>query len=112
MGSTKLRRLFKSESKWTDKNCDRHKHNFCVRSIVEIEHLGKGNNQGNRIYYYEVMKCEQCNSFVCVPHDGAIDGFISDFNNEYKDLPKLRFRTNRGYLGIQKDMDFVDVNDH
>ena len=61
MGITKIRRLCSSENKWTDKSCERHKHNFIIPCTVILT----GNeNKHIRTSYYNAIKCEHCNSFI------------------------------------------------
>ncbi len=71
MGSTKLRKLIKSETKWTDKNTIRHRHNFCIHTIAEVINGSAGFKS-----YYNVMKCEYCNSFKCISQPNNVMGLI------------------------------------
>jgi hypothetical protein len=54
---TKIRRLLKEESKWTDRSVGRHKHDFSRTVNVEIQRP-----TGSREYYL-VRMCETCKSF-------------------------------------------------
>lgn len=61
MGKTKIRRLFSQESKWTDKSCKKHKHDFTIQTGILLtgdknKHIGDT--------YYVVTKCSYCNSFI------------------------------------------------
>lgn len=68
MGNTSLRRLLSKETKWTDKDTQRHKHNFNIETCACVK-------CGNTVSYYHVMKCEYCNSFHSIPEEGNITGF-------------------------------------
>lgn len=94
MGHTKLRKLFKQECKWTDKSAKRHKHIFNTHTIMRLR------NMDNQISYYDVMKCEYCNSFMSIPKEGAINGYIK--NNEFdKSLPMIKlYRTHKFTIGF------------
>lgn len=74
MGKNAIRQLSNQLGKWTDKSAPKHKHNFIVPINVK---LIQGCDK-NRITYYHVMKCEYCNSFVSVPKQGAMNGFIKE----------------------------------
>ena len=91
MGYAQLRKIYKSETKWTDKTANKHKHDFCVHAIVRLRHLESGTD------YYDVMKCKHCNSFRSMPKEGAINGFISgrDYNGE---LPLIKLKTSHKYI--------------
>ena len=56
LGNTKLRRLLVKESKWTDKEAPKHKHNFCEPVIVEVQ-------KPFYSLYYKALKCNRCYSF-------------------------------------------------
>lgn len=71
MGSNSLRRICKEESKWTDKDATRHKHNFCIEACVEMLQ-----GDSHHASYYHVMKCEYCNSFRCIEKEGSIMGYV------------------------------------
>lgn len=73
MGSNDLRKILSSESKWTDKTAFRHKHNFCISAIMKLE-------QPQNTYYFDVLKCDRCYSFVGVYREGGHDGFIGTFD--------------------------------
>lgn len=88
MGSTKLRKIIKSEQKWRDKNAIKHKHVFNQPAVVELLHGDTGN-----ITFHSVMKCSKCNSFNAIPRPGAIDGFISDTSIIDRSLPIIRLYT-------------------
>lgn len=46
------------ESRWTDKSAARHKHSFKIKAVVRL-HMCE-----NHLRYYEILKCEHCNSFI------------------------------------------------
>ena len=39
MGNTKLRRIFKSECKWKDKNAKRHKHIYNTHAVMQLRNM-------------------------------------------------------------------------
>lgn len=84
MGSTKIRKLCKNEAKWTDKNCDKHKHNFTVHAVARLKRPN-GNCE-----YYDVMKCEFCNSFKGIPRPGSSSGYVGNMPDGQ--LPIIRLK--------------------
>ena len=57
LGFAKIRRWCRENSKWTDKTAKKHKHNFCIPVIVELQ-KPKGS------VFYKAMRCDSCYSFV------------------------------------------------
>ena len=60
VGSARIRRLVTQETRWTDTECKRHKHEYCVPCIVKLsgdskKHIGED--------YYSAVKCLHCHSF-------------------------------------------------
>ena len=104
MGSTKLRRLFKSECKWTDKTAKKHKHIFNIHAIMQLR------NMNNHLSYYDIMKCEFCNSFISIPKEGAINGFIKDDKYD-KNLPMIKLYKSHKYT-IGFDDAILDKEDN
>lgn len=56
MGKNYLRQLKLADSKWTDKSCMKHKHNFVIPCVVRLigdenKHIGVSD--------YTAMKCDQ-----------------------------------------------------
>lgn len=94
MGNAQIRKLIKSEGKWTDKECPRHKHNFCIPVIVEL--IGE-EQKHNGIKRYKAIKCECCNSFR-----------DANFCKDEVDLPILRFRNPHFALGFH-DIKFLEM---
>lgn len=104
MGNTKIRRLLKKEQKWIDKNAPNHKHIFSKHFIVSIKKPSMGNNLEPVVWYYNVMKCEYCDSFVSIPKEGSNSGFINEITDEYRYLPIIYFVSNKNTLGFDKNM--------
>lgn len=71
MGNTKIRRLIKSEGRWTDpySKTHKHKHDFCIPCNVRVccNKLGH-----THILDYEAMKCDKCQSFVNAVYTGEL----------------------------------------
>lgn len=88
MGKNALRKVLKSEQKWRDKNCVKHKHVFNIHAVVELQHGDTGNYT-----YHDVMKCNKCNSFNTVARQGAIDGYITDTSIIDRNTPIIRMYT-------------------
>ena len=105
MGHTKLRRLFKQECKWTDKTAKKHKHIFNVRSVMRLR------NMLDDVEFYDVMKCKYCNSFISIPKEGAINGFIKDKNYD-KTLPMIKlYRSHKYTIGFDGAVLDLEVDD-
>lgn len=100
MGYTNLRKIYKKQSKWTEKGVNRHKHNFSVHSIVKLRNIL------NHVEYYDVMKCEYCNSFQCISKEGSVSGFITEqeYMEKYNHLPILKM-----YRGHKYSIGFDDM---
>lgn len=95
MGNTKLRRLINQQQKWTDKTALKHRHRFSIHTLLQLRHADTG-----RYTYYNIMKCNRCNSFKSIPSPGAIDGFIADISNIDLTLPVLKMYTpHRNLIG-------------
>ena len=103
IGSYNLRKILNSESKCTDKIASKHKHRFSVLAIAEVQ-------QPNAVYYFDVVKCKDCNSFVGVHRKGAYDGFIGkfeDLSEEEKMRPCVKLiKTHKtiGYKGAELNL--------
>ncbi len=94
MGNANIRRLIKSEGKWTDKDCPRHKHDFCIPVIVEL--IGE-EQKHNGVRRYKAIKCKYCNSF----QEAA-------FCKVNVNLPILRFHNPHFALGFH-DITFLEM---
>lgn len=95
MGNTMIRKLCKNEAKWTDKSAKRHKHNFNVHAVARLK------RPNGRSDFYDVMKCEYCNSFKCIPKEGSCTGFLPNGGNGQ--LPIIRLKTSHKYFISFKD---------
>ena len=86
MGSGHLgyRKIIKRDTTWIDKNTEKHKHDFAIHSILK-QITPKG-----RVEYFNIMKCNQCNSFKSIPKPGSVQGFIGDkLTENEKKLPLI-----------------------
>lgn len=94
MGNNKIRRLIKSESKWTDKSAKKHKHNFSETVLIYIH-----GNENKHIFgrYYTANKCKYCNSFI-----------NAKFTTEIPNLPIISFTT--PHFSIEFNDIFRDSN--
>jgi hypothetical protein len=82
---------FRSESKWTDKTCSRHKHSFTQPCYVIIRgDLVKHMRTKN----YRATKCEFCNSFIEAKFVDIID----------LDCPVLEFEKTKFSFGFKDIM--------
>lgn len=70
MGHLHLRKYIKGETCYIDKTVEKHKHDFKVHCILEIT------NPAGEISYYNVKKCNKCNSFESISEEGNIQGHI------------------------------------
>lgn len=98
MGNTKLRRLISQEQKWVDKSTLKHRHRYCIQTLVQLRHADTG-----WYTYHNVMKCNRCNSFKSIPSPGAIDGFISDNSKIDLTLPVIKLYTSHKHILGWKD---------
>lgn len=110
MGNNYIRRYLKQESRWSDPETKRHKHDFDIPALVVLERP-KGNND-----YFQVMKCRYCHSFRCIPRTGSADGFIVNLDDmDIVPHIKMYFKTNHKYILGFKDLKFdkvQEVNSH
>ena len=83
MGNNKFNRLIKRETKFLEKKTMKHKHHFNVKCILEINMLD------NKREYFNVLKCEQCNSFISNSESNNIQGHIFDKFENKDNLPIL-----------------------
>ncbi len=70
MGNTKMRRLIKAESKWTQPNGVKHEHVFIVPCNVRILVNKKGHVH---TMDYSATKCIACDSFVDAEYTKELD---------------------------------------
>ena len=74
---------------------EKHKHNYIIEYILEItnDNIHATGNYYNKKEYYQVLKCNQCDSFIPSPKKGNSLGLV--LNNEYdKNLPLIKAKTN------------------
>ena len=89
MGNAKIRRLCHSEAKWTDKTAVRHRHSYTVHAVARIEYT-------DTVAYFDVMRCNLCNSFKGIPRPGSVCGILGTDLNLNMDLPVIRLKSSRG----------------
>ena len=92
MGNTKIRRLKKETSKWTDKSCKKHKHDFSIDCTVMLTY------KDTRLSLYRAKKCKLCNSFINARY------------NEEQIYPILRFKSPHFAIGFS-DIEFIEIWD-
>lgn len=80
MGKNDLRKYLYEEQRWSDKTAPKHKHNYIIEVNVEVA-------QPNGVFYFHAMKCEFCNTFKCIPEEGAITGYIK---KPIENIPTLK----------------------
>ena len=90
MGNSKINRILKEGSRWIDTSVGKHKHNYIIHSIAEVI------TANSHKLYYNVMKCDICDSFVAIPIEGNPLGLIID-NNYDKSLPIIRLESTHKY---------------
>ena len=75
-------------------NINKHKHNYTIPCVLEItnKNIHASGNYYNKKEYYDVLKCNLCNSFIPNSKDGNISGIIIDreYDNE---LPLIKANT-------------------
>ena len=76
-------------------NVNKHKHNYSIHCILEItnKNIHASANYYNKKEYYNVLKCEICNSFIPNSIEGNISGNIID-KNYNRELPLIVASTN------------------
>ena len=95
MGS-KYKKTIKRRLTYLDKIAIKHKHDFSIKCILEItnKNIHATGNYYNTKEYYEVLKCNICNSFIPISIEGNISGIIFDTNKIDKTLPLIKASTN------------------
>ena len=91
MGRNSLRQMRTKECRWTDKDAPRHKHNYCIHSVARVK-ISSG-----FMTYHDVMKCDNCNSFVAIQRQGSLDGLIREYDDN---LPMIKLCKSRKMLGF------------
>ncbi len=73
----------------------KHKHNYVEHFILEItnKNIHATANCYNTKEYYEVLKCDNCDSFIPNSKDGNFSGIIFD-DNYNKEIPLITANTN------------------
>lgn len=94
MGHNKLNKLIKYETRYIEKNTFKHKHDFSIKCILEVNMLD------NKKYYYNVLKCSKCNSFVSIREPGNVQGRLFVYNDNKEHLPVLEAEVNKRNLII------------
>lgn len=61
MGNAWVNRYVYERSKWTDKNCKRHKHDFSEKAVIHL--IGEDESRHLGESYYVADKCRLCRSF-------------------------------------------------
>ncbi|MCR5122036.1 MAG: hypothetical protein K6B74_06415 [Ruminococcus sp.] len=61
MGKAWLKKFEHENSKWTDKDCRPHKHDFSEKVVI---HLSGDENKHIGDLYYSADKCRLCRSFI------------------------------------------------
>lgn len=81
---------------YVDKEVSKHKHDYCIKCILEItnKNIHAAANYYNRKEYYEVLKCNCCNSFIPLSKEGNISGNILNKDEIDESLPKIIASTN------------------
>ena len=104
MGHLKLRKIIKRDTIWIEKNRKKHKHNFVQPYILEEISPNKDLN------YYNILKCDACNSFKSIPEPGNISGFIfGNLTEEQKQIPVIRGIKKHNYLIGFYDIEKIEL---
>ena len=61
MGNQWIKRFDYENSKWTDKECKRHKHDFSEKAVIHLVGEDESRHLGDE--YYIADKCRLCRSF-------------------------------------------------
>lgn len=86
MNFRKIQRKFKFN------NGDKlHKHDYSIRAIAEISSF-------SGITRHLVNKCRFCSSFYCIPQEGAMNGFVEEYD---KSLTIIRLHTNHKFIEFE-----------
>lgn len=95
--SVKYKKIIKKRLNYVSEDSIKHKHNFSVKCILQVTNRNKhaSGNYYNKKEYYEVLKCNVCNSFIPVCREGNINGIIFDTNKIDVNLPLIKANTNQ-----------------
>lgn len=108
MGS-KYKKIMERRLSYFDKNSIKHKHDFNIKCVLEItnKNIYATGNYYNSKEYYEVLKCNVCDSFIPISKEGNISGIIFDINQIDKNLLLIKASTNKK----EPIYDFYDLFD-
>lgn len=95
--SSKYKKIMEKRLCYLDKNSIKHKHGFSIKCVLEItnRNIHATGSYYNTKEYYEVLKCNLCNSFIPISKEGNISGIIFDMNKVEKNLPLIKSSTNK-----------------
>jgi len=110
MGHLGVRKLHKELVTWSEINTKKHKHDFSMHYILEEK------SPNGTINYYDILKCNQCNSFKSISKEDNITGHIFDsLSEEQNKLPLLKAKKkhNRilGFYDIEYVYEELNVNE-
>lgn len=94
--SMKFKKWHEREYTYMPKQVDKHKHNYSVKYILEItnNNIHATGNFYNTKSYYNVLKCDSCDSFIPVSKEGNYAGHIFKKEDIDKSLPLIKANTN------------------
>ena len=82
----------KKETKWTDKRCAKHKHDFSERVIVHVSGSEPSKHYFNA-GFYTADKCRHCNSFINAE-------WVSEIPEDYRGCEVYEFISHKQMLGF------------
>ena len=108
--SMNFKKALRKEFTYVPKDIGKHKHNYVIKCILEITNQNihaSCNNYGKK-EYYNVLKCDVCNSFIPVTEEGIYSGWIFGDRKIDNSLPLIKASTNRKNL-VYTFNDLYDV---
>ena len=108
--SMNFKKLLFKDFTYVPKDIARHKHNYVVKCILEITNQNihaSCNNYGKK-EYFNVLKCDQCNSFTSLREEGNFLGWIFDSDKIDKTLPLIKANTKKKNM-VYTFNDLTDV---
>ena len=79
---------------YKDKNCSKHKHNYSIKYLLIVTNTNKfAGICYNTKEYYQVLKCDSCNSFIPDSIAGNYNHWLTHIDDVDKNLPVITANT-------------------